>query len=265
MATVPHEGVVALMRQVGRDIVMPRYRNLAEDEVREKAANDFVTIADKESEIALADGLARLLPEAGVIGEEACAADPSILDRAGDGLNWIIDPIDGTGNFASGNPPFGIMVALADNGETLAGWILDPMTGRLCHAVAGGGAFIDSERIRARESGGPLPIAALSILYMTAEERADIEKRSKDRFTLVDIPRCAAEQYPRLVLGQNDVSVFARTLPWDHAAGTLLLNEAGGKCCRIDGSPYRVGDKGWGLLGASSERMWDAAGAILFG
>lgn len=264
MSSVPHNDVVALMRQVGRDIVMPRYRNLAEDEVREKAANDFVTIADKESEIALADGLARLLPEAGVIGEEASAADPSILERAGDGLNWIIDPIDGTGNFASGNPPFGIMVALADNGETLAGWILDPMTGRLCHAVSGGGAFIDGERIGARESGGPLPVAALSILYMTAEERADIERRSQDRFTLVDIPRCAAEQYPRLVLGRNDVSVFARTLPWDHAAGTLLLNEAGGKCCRIDGSPYRVGDKGRGLLGASSARMWDLAAETLF-
>ncbi len=265
MMDIPHEGVVALMRQVGRDIVMPRFRNLSNDEVREKAANDFVTIADKESEVALADGLARLLPEAGIIGEEACAADPSILDRAGDGLYWIIDPIDGTGNFASGNPPFGIMVALADDGETLAGWILDPMTGRLCHAVAGGGAYIDGERIRARESGGSLPVAALSILYMTAEERADIERRSKDRFTLVDIPRCAAEQYPRLVLGQNDVSVFARTLPWDHAAGTLLLNEAGGKCCRIDGSPYRVGDTGRRVLGSSSERMWDAAAGVLFG
>ncbi len=264
MMGVPHEGVVALMAQVGRNIVMPRFRNLAEDEVSEKAANDFVTIADKESEIALADGLARLLPEAGIIGEEACATDPSILDRAGDGLNWIIDPIDGTGNFASGNPPFGIMVALTDNGVTLAGWILDPMTGRLCHAVASGGAFIDGKRMSARESGAALPVAALSVLFMSAEERADIERRSKDRFALVDIPRCAAEQYPRLVLGQNDVSVFARTLPWDHAAGTLFLNEAGGKCCRLDGSPYRVGDQGRGLMGASSERMWDVAADVLF-
>lgn len=264
MAAVPHEGVVALMRAVSRDIVMPRFRNLAADEVSEKAANDFVTIADKESEIALAEGLAALLPEAGIIGEEACAADPAILDRAGDGLNWIIDPIDGTGNFASGNAPFGIMVALSDNGVTLAGWILDPMTGRLCHAVSGGGAFIDGERVRARESGGALPVAALAVYFMTAQERDDIGRRSQDRFALIDIPRCAAEQYPRLVLGQNDVSVFARTLPWDHAAGTLFLNEAGGKCCRIDGSPYRVGSNERGLLGASSERMWDEAVTILF-
>ena len=68
----------------------------------------------------------------------------------------------------------------------------------------------------------------------------------------------AAEQYPRLALGVNDVSIFERTLPWDHAAGALWLNEAGGKCARPDGSAYRVDD--WrrpGLVGAASPALWD--------
>ena len=260
-----HEPVVALMRQVARDVVMPRFRNLAADEIAEKAADDFVTIADKESELRLSEGLSAILPEAGIIGEEACAADPAILDRAGEGLNWIIDPIDGTGNFAAGNPPFGIMVALADAGTTLAGWILDPLTGRLCHALLGGGSHIDGQAGRAKESGGDLPIAALAVYFMTAEERADIQRRAEGAFAVVDIPRCAAEQYPRLVLGQNDVSVFARTLPWDHAAGTLFVNEAGGCCQRLDGTPYVVGDLRRGLLGASSPRLWDQAARQLFG
>ncbi|MCC4232463.1 inositol monophosphatase [Sphingobium soli] len=260
-----HEPVVALMRQVARDVVMPRFRNLAADEIAEKAADDFVTIADKESELRLSEGLSAILPEAGIIGEEACATDPAILDRAGEGLNWIIDPIDGTGNFAAGNPPFGIMVALADAGTTLAGWILDPLTGRLCHALLGGGSHIDGQAVRAKESGGDLPIAALAVYFMTAEERADIQRRAEGAFAVVDIPRCAAEQYPRLVLGQNDVSVFARTLPWDHAAGTLFVNEAGGCCQRLDGTPYVVGDLRRGLLGASSPRLWDQAARQLFG
>ncbi len=260
-----HEPVVALMRQVARDVVMPRFRNLAADEIAEKAADDFVTIADKESELRLSEGLSAILPEAGIIGEEACAADPAILDCAGEGLNWIIDPIDGTGNFAAGNPPFGIMVALADAGTTLAGWILDPLTGRLCHALLGGGSHIDGQAVRAKESGGDLPIAALAVYFMTAEERADIQRRAEGAFAVVDIPRCAAEQYPRLVLGQNDVSVFARTLPWDHAAGTLFVNEAGGCCQRLDGTPYVVGDLRRGLLGASSPRLWDQAARQLFG
>lgn len=259
-----HEPVIALMRDVGRDIVMPRYRNLSSDQISEKAADDFVTIADKESEIRLAEGLAAILPEAGVIGEEACAADPAILDRAGDGLNWIIDPIDGTGNFASGNPPFGIMVALADAGTTLAGWILDPLTGRLCHAMLGGGSHVDGQQVQARETEGDLPVAAISTIFMDPQERADMMRRSQAIFTLVDIPRCAAEQYPRLVLGQNDVSIFARVLPWDHAAGTLFVNEAGGCCQRLDGTPYKVGDLRRGLMGASSPRLWDKAAATLF-
>lgn len=259
-----HDPVVALMRKVARDVIMPRYRNLRAEEISEKAVDDFVTIADKESELRLAEGLAEILPEAGIIGEEACAAEPAILDRAGDGLNWIIDPIDGTGNFAAGRPPFGVMIALADAGTTLAGWILDPLTGRLCHAILGAGSHIDGEQVQARESGGELPVAALAVYFMAPEERADIQRRAENQFALVDIPRCAAEQYPRLVLGQNDVSVFARTLPWDHAAGTLFLNEAGGCCQRLDGSAYVVGDTRRGLMGASSPRLWDLAAEKLF-
>lgn len=256
--------VAALMRQVARDIVMPRFRNLRAEDISEKAANDFVTIADRESEIRLAEGLSHILPEAGIVGEEACAADPAIMDRLGVGLNWIIDPIDGTGNFTAGKPPFAIMIALADAGTTLAGWIFDPLADRLCHATLGMGAWIDGERVTARESGGPLPIAALSVSFIPPEERAQITGNAAGRFDIVAIPRCAAEQYPRLVLGQNDVSIFSRTMPWDHAAGSLFLNEAGGRCARMDGSDYSVSEAGWGLLGASSPRMWDHARATLY-
>jgi fructose-1,6-bisphosphatase/inositol monophosphatase family enzyme len=98
---------------------------------------------------------------------------------------------------------------------------------------------------------------------MTEAERADIRQRADGHFQVVDIPRCAAEQYPRLVLGQNDISIFVRTLPWDHAAGTLFVNEAGGRCARLDGSPYLVGDDRKGLLGASSPRLWDLAAQTL--
>lgn len=258
-----HNAVAALMRTVAAEIVVPRFRNLSADQISEKAADDFVTIADHESEARLTEGLAHLLPEAGLIGEEAAAADPALLDRAGRGLNWIIDPIDGTGNYAAGRSPFGIMIALVDDGDILAGWILDPLTDRLCHAEKGKGAFIGQERVRARETGAVLPITALAVYFMTPDQRANIARRAEGRFTLVDIPRCAAEQYPRLVLGENDISLFERALPWDHAAGALFLNEAGGRLARRDGSAYVIGDKRNGLLGASSPAMWDRAAQIL--
>lgn len=255
--------VATLMETVAAEVVLPRYQNLAAEEIEEKAADDYVTIADKESEIRLHEGLSKILPEAGVVGEEAVAADPTVLDNVGNGLQWIIDPIDGTGNFAAGRAPFGIMVGLVDNGIIQAGWILDPLTGRMCHAALGGGAYIDDERIAAKETGADKPIAALAVYFLTPEQRAEIAVKAEGRLTLVDIPRCAAEQYPRLMLGTNDMALFERSHPWDHAAGALLLNESGAKLARRDGTPYIIGDNKRGLLGASSPRMWDLAASIL--
>ena len=256
--------VETLIRTVAQDVVMPRYQKLAGHEIVEKAANDFVTVADHESEIRLSEGLARLLPEAGIVGEEACAANPSLLDQLGSGLNWIIDPIDGTGNFAAGRPWFGIMVALSDGTEILESWIFDPLFDRMCRAKAKKGAFINGETVTARSSGESLPIAAFGLRYMTPEQRQDIVARSQSRMHHAEIPNCAAEQYPRLVLGQNDIAVYERTLPWDHAAGMLFLTEAGGRGARKDGAPYRIGDQARGLLCASSPALWDFAARALF-
>ena len=93
---------------------------------------------------------------------------------------------------------------------------------------------------------------------MDPARREAVKQHIAPHYTLVDIPRCAAEQYPRLVLGQNDVSIFERTLPWDHAAGVLFLNEAGGKAARPDGAPYRVDEHALpGMIGAATPGLWD--------
>lgn len=257
--------VADLMRQVAAQVIMPRFRNLAAHEIEEKSVGEQVTIADKESEERLNEGLSRLLPEAGLVGEEACAADPALIDKLSSGLNWLIDPIDGTSNFASGNPPFGIMIALVDDGETQASWMLDPITGRLCHAALGKGATIGGERVRARESGAALPIAGLSLLFVDPEERQGMIERAAGKLEMAPIPRCAAEQYPRIVLGQHDIALFHRTLAWDHAPGVLFVNEAGGLVARPDGSAYRPDQDSKGMLAASSPAMWERGAAILYG
>lgn len=258
--------VDCLIRQVSAEEVMPRFRNLAADEVIEKAADDLVTIADRKSEERLTEGLAAILPGSGVIGEEACAADPAVIEGIGTGLRWIVDPIDGTGNFAAGRSPFAIMVALAADGETVAGWMFDPVLNRMCRAMRGDGADIDGVTVRSRETGQQPPVTGLSLMFLNPEERVEAQRRADGRLTMVDIPRCAAEQYPRIVLGQNDMAVFNRTLPWDHAPGVLFLIEAGGQALRPDGSPYRLTDHGrTGMLAAATPRLWDRGAAILYG
>lgn len=257
MNEVLNRTVHDLMREAAAQAILPRFRKLAAHEITEKSTDDFVTIADREAEYILSAGLAKLMPEAAIVGEEAAYADPEILGRLS-GLCWIIDPLDGTHNFAHGRTPFGIIIALCDGGETLGGWLYDPLNDRFCHARRGDGAFIGENQITARSSGNASPIAAISLIFTDDAQREAIRSDIAPHYSLVDIPRCAAEQYPRLALGENDVSLFQRTLPWDHAAGVLWLNEAGGMAARPDGSPYRVDEHGrTGLIGAASPQLWE--------
>jgi fructose-1,6-bisphosphatase/inositol monophosphatase family enzyme len=251
-----HAEVSALLRQTAERIVMPRFRNLSSNDIEEKAPNDLVTIADKQSEEALSSGLAALLPDAAIIGEEAYAADPSVMAHIKDDQAWIIDPIDGTGNYARGETPFGIIIALAEQNETVAGWIYDPVRQRLCHAYRGHGAYIDGEQVKANQQRPERPKAALAMRYMTDAQRQRAQALVADDYELVPIPNCAAEQYPLLTAADHHFTIFERSLPWDHAAGVLFLNEAGGKVARWDGSAYRPGDDRKGLLGASNPQIW---------
>ncbi|MCZ8017649.1 inositol monophosphatase family protein [Novosphingobium sp.] len=258
MSTALDAAVLAVIKDAAARAVMPRYQQLEAHEVIDKSPGELVTVADREAEEILAEGLARILPEAAIVGEEACEANPALMDRLGDALCWIIDPIDGTSNFAAGKPPFGIMVALAEAGETIGGWIYDPLHGRFCTAHKGHGAFIDGSAVTARTSGQTPPIAAISLVFADPTRREALKTHIAPHYTLVDIPRCAAEQYPRIVLGQNDITIFERTLAWDHAAGVLFLNEAGGKVARPDGAPYRVDQHlRPSLIGAASPALWD--------
>ena len=248
--------VHALVRNVAAEAILPYYRTLTAAQIESKAADDVVTVADNLAEAMLTEGL-RAIADVPVVGEEAAHADPSVFERlAGD--CWIVDPLDGTNNFARGAPPFGILLARAAGGETMSGWIYDPLSGRFCVAHRGKGALIDGQPVRSRASGAEPPIAAISLVFVEQSRREAIRRHIAPHYALVDIPRCAAEQYPRLALGVNDVSLFERTLPWDHAAGVMWLNEAGGKAARPDGSLYRVDE--WhrpGLIGAATPALWE--------
>ena len=254
--------ILALMRRVSEEAILPRFRNLSSGEIIEKAEDDLVTVADREAEIMLSEGLAKLDPSLAIVGEEAAHADPSVLEGLSSDC-WIIDPIDGTHNFAHGNPPFGILLARASAGLTQSGWIYDCVSGRFCAAHRGAGAFVNGERVASRVTGETPPVAAISVIFLDPERRKSVQRHIAPHYRTVETPRCAAEQYPRLALGQNDVSFFERTLAWDHAAGTLWLEEAGGAIARPDGSPYRVDEhERTGLIGAASPALWEELAAL---
>jgi fructose-1,6-bisphosphatase/inositol monophosphatase family enzyme len=140
---------------VAQEAIAPRYRQLAASDVTAKAADDVVTVADTHAERLLAKAW-RLAARSAIVGEEAAHADPAVLDRLGEGLCWIIDPLDGTNNFAAGAAIRRVDRPGAD-GECVAGWIYDVLSGRLCTAQQGRGAFVDGAPIRARSTGQSRP------------------------------------------------------------------------------------------------------------
>lgn len=259
-----YEPVAAIMRECSESIILAHFRDLSDDQIEEKSPGDLVTVADRESERLLTAKLGELLPAAAILGEEATAADPEVMNRIHEPVCWVIDPIDGTGNFAAGRSPFGILIALVRDGQTEAGWIYDPVTKRLCHAQRGAGAWIDGEATRSKGSGKDKPVIALYTSFMEGKERVRVDAAAAAHFDVVPPPMCAAEQYPLLATGRHDVTIYRRSLPWDHAAGALFLNEAGGKVARFDGTAYRPDQTEMtGMLAAATPELWDMAANVL--
>jgi fructose-1,6-bisphosphatase/inositol monophosphatase family enzyme len=245
MSRVPDiDSVSAIVREVAAAAIMPRFRKLAAGEVSTKEGpHDLLTVADTEAERLLSSRLMPLVPGSVMVGEEACSADPKLLKRLGEAAPaWIVDPIDGTLNFATGQPMFGLMVAYSVAGETLAAWIYDPVNNRMATAARGSGTWIDGRRI-ALSGPGALDAMHGTIAVRTGERaRAGRIAARTDRLASVLILRCAAFEYLALLEGGSHFSFYNRVMPWDHAPGICLVEEAGGYAARLDGQRYRPND-----------------------
>jgi fructose-1,6-bisphosphatase/inositol monophosphatase family enzyme len=255
------------LRAAAAEAVLPRYRALAAHEVEEKSPGELVTIADREAEAAIARGLQGLVPGARLIGEEACARDPSLLDRIDEGDAWIVDPLDGTANFAAGRPPFAMMVALLRAGEIVGGWIYEPVEGRMTAAELGSGAFLDGARLRAAARPGGIAArhGIVSRFMLPDDMAAPVATVETAVAQVTPSRRCAGHEYPLVATGAVDFALYWRTIVWDHAPGVLILNEAGGIARRPDGSPYRPGIPGSGMLLAHNSEIADEVQALLGG
>ncbi len=137
------DGLIAIVRQAAKQEIIPRYRRLSPDAIGTKSSeSDLVTDADRGAEASIRRAVAKLMPGAAVIGEEAVAGDESLLDRIGSSdLAVIVDPVDGTWNFAKGLPLFGVIVAVVADGDTVFGLLYDPVMDDWVAAIKGQGAF----------------------------------------------------------------------------------------------------------------------------
>ncbi|MFD2765536.1 inositol monophosphatase family protein [Micromonospora eburnea] len=260
------EDVGAVLRETAAEIVVPMFRRLDAADIAEKAPGEVVTVADRRSEELISARLRRLRPGSVVVGEEAVAEDPDLLRHLrGEGDVWLVDPIDGTANFAAGRRPFALMVALLTDGVPVASWVYDPLAGAMGMCRVGVGTWLEGKPVR---TTGPAPeVGALRGTAMTRFLPPAIGQRvtaGGGRIgELLPGQHCAGREYLDVLTGAQQFVLFWRTLPWDHAPGALLVREAGGVARRFDGTDYHPADDGRGLLVASSAEIWDQVRATL--
>jgi fructose-1,6-bisphosphatase/inositol monophosphatase family enzyme len=257
------DAVAALIAEVAATEIRPRFQKLAAHEQREKGPGDIVTIADERAEAALTPLLMDQVPHSIVIGEEAAAKDPDLIGRlSADQIAWIVDPVDGTANFAEGKPDFVSMVALVRGDELIASWIHLPMTSQTAIAEQGGGATFDGAHIPKLSPqfvpGADHPAGVVGVGKFSAPSlhpRAEALRREVKQIKSL---RCAGLDYLRLARGEMDFILFGRAWPWDHAPGALLVAEAGGIASHGDGAPYRPSQPftAEGVLTARSQQVW---------
>ncbi|MFE1551020.1 inositol monophosphatase family protein [Streptomyces sp. NPDC058718] len=231
------------VRKAAATEIMPRFRQLAAHEIVEKnGPHDLVTIADRAAEAHLTASLTALLPGSVVVGEEAVHADPAVYEALrGDAPVWIVDPVDGTRQFVHGDPAFCTLVALAVRGELLASWTFAPALDEMAIAVRGRGATLNGQPIR---SGSPEPGEVLEIATSHPDYTTPDQKRALDGLRVEGVaPRpCGSAGLEYLSVARGDVAgtAFSWEYAWDHAAGLLLVTEAGGAQTTVTGEPFRI-------------------------
>lgn len=255
----------ALLRDVARAEIMPRFRRLGAGDIRAKSGPlDLVTEADEAAERVITRELRDMFPGCRVIGEEAASADPSLLEGIADAdLLFVVDPVDGTSNYVAGLPLFGTMAAVILRGEIVGSVIHDPVGDDTAFALRGEGAWIETREGKREDLrvAASVPLArmsgSVSWRYLPEPLRGRVCANLPKLGAVFDF-RCAAHQYRLLAGGHCHFMLFNRLLPWDHAPGWLLHQEAGGFSAQFDYLPYRPAVTRGGLICTPDETSFHA-------
>jgi len=265
------EAVVQIMREVAQSEILPSWRNLSPGAVRFKSSiHDIVTDADEAAERVITAKLNERFPGAVVIGEEATAANPALLDRLSEAeFAFIVDPIDGTKNFSAGLPLFGVIIAVATKGEIIAGFILDPVGDDVAIALRGEGAWIEMPDGRQNALHVAQAAALHDMVGCVAWNQLVEPVKTTLLTNLAKVRaapsyRCGAHEYRMIAAGHYHFLLQGKIMPWDHAAGWLIHREAGGFAARFDGSPYNAATHSGGILCAPDKDSWHLLRDTLF-
>jgi myo-inositol-1(or 4)-monophosphatase len=234
MGSLLLETAIAAAR-AGGEAVLSRWRALPQGSISEKKQNDYVTLADRESEQRIIAQIRDRFPEDGFLAEEGGGAGLGEPGRR----TWFIDPLDGTSNFISGFPFWCISIAASEGGELVAGVVWDPLRDELYAGERGAGAYRNGTRLSVTGRGG-VPGAFLATGFpFRSREKIDVYLALfRELFLQARAIRragSAALDLANVASGVFDGFFEFRLAPWDIAAGALLIEEAGGELTDFSG------------------------------
>lgn len=262
--------LINLVRRAARAEILPRFRALSETDVSTKSGpEDLVTAADTAAEAMITRALQIAFPSALVVGEEAASRDPTLPGKIAEApLAFILDPVDGTWNFAHGLGIFGVILAVTRFGRPEFGLIYDPLADDWVMAEEGKGAWFcrplaTPQRLRAA-MGKPLDGLCGHIHF----HRFQGEKQRRlaallPTFRRTEALRCSAHEFRLLARGKVDFILTEGLKPWDNAAGALIAAEAGAHVEMLDGGPYTAARQEGHLLIAPDRATWNRMEKVL--
>ena len=261
--TLYRHSVAQLIVEAAKTLILPRFRQLGADDIQTKSSpTDLVTIADTQTELWLTPRLQDLLPGSEVLGEEAVSqgmASAQILE--GSAPVWVIDPVDGTYNFAHGDENFCTMIALIRETQVQEAWIYFPTEERMFWAAKGQGTHVQfaDETSAKLKIEDPDPTGALSHKFWKRPELKAQKSQILEQLAPTTRTRCAGRDYASAVTGKISFAAMATLTPWDHAPGTLMVQEAGGEVWLDRGAYDPRVKEGTLIFGGNRARMSLAA------
>lgn len=242
----------AVVADVSNRVAIPKYKNLRPDEISEKDRNDYVTSVDFEIQQSLINSLKEHYPNSIFISEEMQHhySAKEIKELSKTQHVWIIDPLDGTGNFVKGNPNFRSVVALIQDGEPKASWIHSPLNNETLCALSGEGSWElrSGKEINVNQNE--------SKTNEVLDVNSNVKEIYNEDYKIRNL-HCRSATYGAMAQGKIDGAVFTKELKWwDHIPGTLLHKEAGGVNAMINGEDYGLETTSRNLISANSPTLW---------
>ncbi|WP_455212291.1 inositol monophosphatase family protein [Kaarinaea lacus] len=227
-----------IVAECAGDEIKPRFERVA---AAVKQDGSIITEADLAMQNRVKTALQLLWPDIGFVGEEMNPEEQQRQFAQSQHGVWILDPLDGTSNFAAAIPFFSVSLALIKNGEVLLGVVYDPTRDEMFSAIKGQGAYINNQPLKAKPFSLPLQNGIGVVDFKRLDQ--DLASRlaqnppyaSQRSFGSVALDWCW------IAAGRGHVYLHGKQKLWDYAAGWLILNEAGGYSCTLDGEAVFTG------------------------